>query len=51
MGVKTCQVKVVAKIKNDKNFACELCVKRVGIFGVVLYRNQWPVNFILHLAK
>ena len=61
MGVKTClwselvhkqrPEKVVAKNKNAKMFACELWVKRVGIFGVVLYRNQWPVNFILHFAK
>ena len=29
------------------NFACELLVKRVCTF----YRNQWPVNFILHFAK
>ena len=31
--------------------ACELSVKIVDTFGVVLYRNQWPVNFILHFAK
>ena len=36
---------------NAKFFACELCVKRVGTFGVVLYRNQWPVNFILYFAE
>ena len=60
IGVKTClwswsisddQVKVVAKNKNAKLFACELWVKMVGTFGVVLYHNQWPVNFILHFAK
>ena len=34
------QVKVAAKNINAKLFACELWVKRVGIFGVVLYRNQ-----------
>ena len=28
-------------------FAYELWVKRVGTFGVVLYHNQWSVNFIL----
>ena len=28
-----------------------LWVKRVGTFGVVLYRNQWPVNFIFHFAE
>ena len=32
-------------------FACELWVKRVGTFGVVLYRNQWLLNFILHLTE
>ena len=32
-------------------FACELWVKKVGTFGVVLYCNQWPVNFILHFAE
>ena len=46
MGVNTClwsdndQVKVAAKNINAKCFACELWVKRVGTFGVVLYRNQ-----------
>ena len=34
------QVKVAAKNMNAKYFACELRVKRVGTFGVVLYRNQ-----------
>ena len=42
---------VAAKSINVKIFACELCVKRVSTFGVVLYRNQWPVNFILHSAE
>ena len=23
----------------------------VSTFGVVLYRNQWPVNFILHFGE
>ena len=32
-------------------FACEFWVKRVGTFGVVLYRNEWPVIFILHSAE
>ena len=45
------QVKVAAKNKNAKFFACELRVKRVGIFDVVLYRSQWPVNFIFHFAE
>ena len=43
--------KVSTKIKNTIFFACKLWVKRVCTFGVVLYRNQWPVNFILHFAK
>ena len=38
-------VKVAAKIESAKFFACELWVERVGTFGVVLYPNQWPVNF------
>ena len=25
-------------------------MKRVSTFGVVLYRNQWPVHFILYSA-
>ena len=29
---------------------CELWAKRVGTFGMRLYRNQWPVNFILQFA-
>ena len=44
------QVKVTAKIIHAIFFACELWVKRVGTFGVVLYRNQWPVNFIWRSA-
>ena len=31
-------------------FACELWVKRVGTFGVVLYHNQRTVNFTLHFV-
>ena len=31
--------------------ACELWVERVSAFGVVLYRNQWPVNFNLHFGE
>ena len=34
------QVKATAKNINAKFFACELWVKRVGTFGVVLYLNQ-----------
>ena len=30
---------------------CELWVERVGTFGEVLYRNQWPVNFNLHFGE
>ena len=45
------QVKVAAQNLNSKCFACELWVKRVGTFGVVLNRNQWSVNFILHSAE
>ena len=41
------QVKVATKNKNTNFFACELWVKRVCTF----YRNQWPINFILHFAK
>ena len=50
MDVNTClwsdlelsndQVKVIAKNINAYLFSCELWVKRVGIFGVVLYRSQ-----------
>ena len=45
------QEKVTAKNLNANFFACELLVKRVGTFGVVLYRNQWPINFILYSAE
>ena len=31
--------------------ACELLVKRVVKFDVLLYRTQWPVNFILHFDE
>ena len=39
------------KISTLNFFACELLVNRVDTFEVVLYRNQWPVNFILHSAE
>ena len=51
LNISNDQVKVAAKNINAKFFACELWVKRVGTFGVVLYRNQWPVNFILHSSE
>ena len=51
ISISNDQIKVVAKNKYAKFFACELWVKRVGTFGVVLYRNQCPVNFILYFAK
>ena len=44
-------VKVSAKLESSKFFACELWAERVGTFGVVLYQNQWPVNFNLHFDK
>ena len=40
-----------AKIESAKFFACELWVERVDTFGVVLYRNQRPVNFNLHFGE
>ena len=39
------------KINTLNFFACKVWVKRVGTFGVVLYRSQWPVKFILHFAE
>ena len=44
-------VKVSAKIESAKFFACGLWVEGVGTFGVVLCRNQWPVNFNLHFGE
>ena len=43
-------MKVAAKHMNAIFFACELWVKRVGTFGVVLYRYQRPVNFTFHFV-
>ena len=34
-----------------KFIACDYSVKRVVTFGVVLYRNQWPVNCIFHFSE
>ena len=51
LNISNYQVRVAAKNINAKFFACELWVKRVGTFGVLLYRNQLPVNFILHFAE
>ena len=45
------QVKFAAKNINAKFIACDFSVKRVVTFGMVLYRNQWPVNFNLHFAE
>ena len=42
---------MAATILSAKFFACELWVERVGTFCVILYRNQWPVNFILHFSE
>ena len=42
---------VAANNINAKFLACELWIKRVGTFGVVLYHNQRPVNFIMHFAE
>ena len=36
---------------NVNIIACELLVKRVDTFSMVLYRNQLPVNFTLHFAE
>ena len=42
---------VAAKILSAKFLASELWVERVSTSGVVLYRNQWPVDFILHFGE
>ena len=36
---------------NAKVLACELWVKRVGTFGVVLYRNKRPRKFHFALCN
>ena len=41
------QAKFAAKNIKAKCIACELLVKRVVTLGVVLYRNQRPVYFII----
>ena len=38
-------------MSNDLVKVAAKNIKRVGTFGVVLYRNQLPVNFILHSAE
>ena len=45
------KVKVAAKNKNANFLAGELWVKRAVAFVVVLYRNQCPMNLILHFAE
>ena len=45
------KLKLQQKNINAKYFACELWVKRVGTFGVVLYRNQRLINFNLQFAE
>ena len=51
LNIRNDQVKVAAKNINAKIFACKLWVKRVGTFGVVLYRNKWPLKFFLHVTE
>ena len=57
MGLNDClwleleQVKCAAKITRPNIIACELWVEEVGILCIILYRNQWPVNFILYFAE
>ena len=61
MGVNTClwselehkkrTGKGCSKNVYAKCFACELWIKRVDTFGVALYRNQWPVIFIVYFAE
>ena len=36
---------------QQKYIACELSVRRVDTFGVVLYGNQWPVIVTLHFSE
>ena len=36
---------------DAKFIACELSITRVVTFGVVMYRNQLHVNFIIHYAE
>ena len=45
------QVTVEAKNISAKFIACELWVERADTFGVVLYGNQLPVNFILYFVE
>ena len=45
------QVKFAAKTIQANYIACELSVQRVVTFDVVLYRNQWPVNFFFKLLN
>ena len=42
---------MAATILSAKFIARELWVEMVGTFCVVLYRNQLPVNFILHFSE
>ena len=44
-------VNFATKNVKAKFIACEFSVKRVVTFGVVQYRNQRPVNCILHFAE
>ena len=39
------QVKFAANNTKAKIIACEHSVERVATFGVVLYRNKWPLHF------
>ena len=50
-NISNYQVKVSAKYINAKIIVCELLVNRVVTFGVIMYRNQRQVNFILHFAE
>ena len=47
VGISNDQIKVAAKL----NFCLWTLGKEIGTFGVVLYRNHWPVNLILLFAE
>ena len=48
---KQCQVKFATNNIKETLIVCDCSIKRGVTFDVVLYRNQRPVNCILHFTE
>ena len=51
LKISSDEVKFAANYIKANFIVCKLSIKRVATFGMELYRNQWPVNFILQFTE